>query len=110
MPFGSRYDPQTSADGYQSFTLTGSTQLLSALVTIPPNANSCVVQVDGGSTFAFVMDGSTAVAASACLSTVELQLVNRQQMLALALAANTSAVNGRVQFFTGRSGAGIYPP
>lgn len=110
MAFGSRYTPQTDADAFQSFTLTGTTQLLSSLVTIPPDANSCIIQVDGGNAFGFVQDGSVGVAGADCLSAAELHLVNRQQILACALAANTAAVDGRVQFFTGRIGAGIYPP
>lgn len=101
--FASRNTPIPGPLGSQQASLTGSTALLSALVTIPPGATSATVQGQGGA-FAFRLDGQVGAGPGSCLSCETLRLANGPQVQACALASNGAATTVVVQFYTGSVG------
>lgn len=106
--FASRFTPILGPLGCQVATLSVNTELLSVLVTIPPGANSAVVQGQGGA-FAFRLDGQVGAGPSTCLSCETLRLANGPQVQACALAANGAATTVVVQFYMGSVGASSLP-
>lgn len=97
-----RYTPITGPLGCQSAALPGAPTALGALVTIPPEAYSAVVQGDGGR-LAFRLDGETAGGAMLEARTVKL---TNPSMLAncIVQAIGGQAASFTVQFYTGTSG------
>lgn len=103
--FASRNTPLPGPDGFQSAPLPGTTQLLGDLVTIPPAANSALIQGLALGVFGFRQDGSTGEGPSDAMAASEVYLANREQITQCVVVNNGGAPSFTVQFYTGRSGA-----
>lgn len=103
--FASRNTPLPAPEGFQSAALPGTAVLLSALVNVPPLANSAVVQGLNDGVFGFRQDGTEGPGPGDCFAGNEVYLANRSQIAQCVLVNNGGAPSFTVQFFTGRSGA-----
>jgi len=102
--FASRNTPILDTPGFSTAALPITTELLSALVAIPDNANAATIQGSGKALFGYRMDGSRGESAADTLTADTIYLSNRGEIAAFVVVAKGGATTIVVQFFTGRSG------
>lgn len=102
--FASRNTPVVGAPGFESTALPATTELLSALVAVPNEANAATLQGEGNASFGYRLDGAEGEAAADTLTANQVYLSNREEIAACCVVANGGATNLVVQWYTGRAG------
>ena len=102
--FASRNTPILSPDGFQEAALPGTTELVTDLVNVPPEANAARIQGLGRASIGYRQDATVGAGAAQALTANEVYLSNRQQISQCVVVANGGAASFTIQFYTGRTG------
>lgn len=100
----SRYTAIDGPEGTQVATLSGTTDLLMDLVTIPMGAAQATVQGVGNTEFAYRLDGEVGEGPGTCLRATQLTLGNGPSIRSAAVCSSGGATEVVVQFYRGAIG------